>query len=111
MLLTCASAVQQMTEAAVAKERATLYAELKQSIGHQTLAANADELASLRNKCVHAYLIACTIYCRSSQGLASLKDISRALILSSQFQARAQQLNVTMRCQKRGNNIPASLQD
>ncbi len=34
----------------MAKERAKLYAELKQSIIHQTLAANADELASLRDK-------------------------------------------------------------
>ena len=58
---TGSSALQQMTEAAVAKERAKLYTELKKSIGHQTLAANADELASLRDKCVPAVLMACTL--------------------------------------------------
>ena len=55
-LLTGSSALQQMTEAAVTKERAKLYAELKQSIGHQTLTASADELASLRDKYVPALL-------------------------------------------------------
>lgn len=42
--------LQQMTEAAVARERAKLYNELKQKIDDQVLAANADELASLRDR-------------------------------------------------------------
>ena len=42
--------VQQMTEAAVAKERAKLYAELKQSVSDHLMAANADELTSLKDK-------------------------------------------------------------
>jgi len=48
LIHTCA--LQQMTEAAVARERAKLYAEVKQNIDYQTTAANADELASLRDK-------------------------------------------------------------
>ena len=44
------SVLQQMTEAAVARERAKLYAEVKQKIDYQTTAANADELASLRDR-------------------------------------------------------------
>ena len=43
-----------MTEAAVAKERAKLYMELKQKVDYQTLAANVDELASLKDKYVPA---------------------------------------------------------
>ncbi len=39
-----------MTEAAVARERAKLYSELKHKIDNQVLAANADELASLRDR-------------------------------------------------------------
>ena len=46
----CPCDVQQMTEAAVAKERAKLYAELKQSVSDHLMAANADELTSLKDK-------------------------------------------------------------
>ena len=42
--------MQQMTEAAVAKERAKLYAELKQSVSDHLMAANANELSSLKDK-------------------------------------------------------------
>ena len=49
--------LQQMTKAAVAKERAKLYMELKQNPDHQTLAANADELASMKEKYVPALLL------------------------------------------------------
>lgn len=34
----------------MARERAKLYSELKQKIDNQVLAANADELASLRDR-------------------------------------------------------------
>ena len=46
-----------MTEAAVAKERAKLYMELKEKMDHQMLAANADELASLRETSTHLHLL------------------------------------------------------
>ena len=55
-LLTCNPFMQQMTEASVAKERAKLYTEMKQKMGHQMLAANADELASLKDKYVSTSL-------------------------------------------------------
>jgi len=62
LIHTCA--LQQMTEAAVARERAKLYAEVKQNIDCQTTAVKADELASLRDKYVYALILLCICHAR-----------------------------------------------
>ena len=51
--------LQLMTEAAVAKERAKLYAELKQNMSSHLLAASADEMSTLRDRSPALHFIAC----------------------------------------------------
>ena len=57
--------LQQMTEAAVTRERAKLYAEVKENLLRQAASNDSDELTSLRTRQASALCsdLTCTLLC------------------------------------------------